>query len=231
MIDNFNIIEEKLLNFTKGDYYKFEAIIRNKDGENRLATNPNSTSIKFWLIDSKESYDKLKPIMKEFCNITKARLYITLDKKSIKKTFVNTLKTLTETIGDIIYGSEYSVNKLNKIIASETSKKENTANNTDNKTRTWLLDIDSREDYIEKGVKKFCDNNYICTLNTPNGYHIVSKKNFGKDRFKDCLETFLLQNWANKYLETKSILNLVNEALRVTEIKENALGLVYIGER
>lgn len=48
MINNFSQIEMSLLNFKQNCYYKFEAIIRSKDGENNLATNPNSTTLHSW---------------------------------------------------------------------------------------------------------------------------------------------------------------------------------------
>lgn len=229
IFDNFNTIEQNLLNFTNDDcYYKFEAIIRSKDGENALATNPNSTSLKYWLIDSEESYQKLKPVMKKFCDVTGARLYVALDKKSLKKTFVNTLKTFTEVVCDITYGVNYSVQKLNKVIASETSKKENTANKLlDNNIRTWMIDVDTKISWIVEAVKDFCQDNYICSLETPNGFHIITKKNFGKDRFKDCLETHLIHQ-AGKYAKTQKDINTyVKVALDYIGLKENALGLVY----
>lgn len=225
MINNFERIEKYLLNFTKGCYYKFEAIIRNKDGENKLASNPGSTSIKYWLIDSEESYKKIKPIMIHFCDITGARLYVALDKKSTQKTFVNVLKTLTELIGDIVYGVEYSIHKLNKIIASETSKKENTDRLN---SKTWMIDIDTKQEWIIQAVEDFCGDNYICTLDTPNGFHVITKKNFGKDRFKDCLETYLVHQ-AGKVENTQILIDVyVKTALEIIELKGNSLGLAYM---
>jgi len=223
MINNFTQIEQKLLEFKNGSYYKFEAIIRSKDGSNELATNPNSTSLKYWLIDSLESYQKLKPIMIKFCDLTGARLYFTLDRKSTIKTFVNTSQTLNKVIGEIIYGCEFSVHKLNKIVASETSKKESTDKMKDCEgCRTWLIDLDKKHEQIKEGIKNFCGDGYLTTLETVNGYHIIAKKNFGAEKFRDLLETSLLLFTKNE--------KLVEEFMPLIELKENGLGLIYKGE-
>lgn len=221
VIDNFNIIEDSLLNFKPGSYYKFEAIIRQKDGENILATNPNSTSLKFWLIDNQEAYNKLKPIMKNFCDITGARLYFTLDRKSVKKTFVNVSQTLTETIGEIVFGSEFSIHKLNKIVNSETSKKENT--DKEDNIKTWLIDIDLKDSELAGAVASFCNTSFISTLESPNGYHVIAKKNFGANKFVDLLETFLLIYFKQE--------KRVKDAIPLISLHENGLGLVYKGEK
>lgn len=219
MVNNFEVVEKNLLHFEPGTYYKFEAIIRQKDGENGLMTNPNSTSLKFWLIDSQESYNKLKPIMKKFCDVTKSRLYFTLDRKSTYKTFVNTLKTLTEVIGEIVFGGDFSINKLNKIINSETSKKENTDKLG---CKTWLIDIDIKNDKLRETIEKYCNKEFICTLNTLNGYHVISKKNFSAYKFIDLLETYILLY----FKDNKEVENLIHQI----SLHENSLGLIYKGE-
>lgn len=219
MVNNFEVVEKNLLHFEPGTYYKFEAIIRQKDGENDLMTNPNSTSLKFWLIDSQESYDKLKPIMIKFCDVTKSRLYFTLDRKSIHKTFVNTLKTLTEVIGEIVLGGDFSINKLNKIINSETSKKENTDKNCQ---KTWLVDIDVENEKLQDVIARYCNKEFICTLKTLNGYHVVSKKNFSAYKFIDLLETYILLY----FKDNKEVENLIHQI----SLHENSLGLIYKGE-
>ena len=220
IIDNLPTLL-KLIDFEEGDYYKFEAIIRSKDGLNPLCTNPNSTSIKYWLISNWNELDKLYPVMQEFCNITGARLYMTLDRKNIIKTFINTSKNLFDTLTEMMYGSKFSIHKLNKIIASETSKKDNSAKNC----RTWMIDIDIDDEYIKQLTEEYLEDLHICTLKTPNGYHVISDKKFGADRFIDLYTTFLSNhkdNLSEDYIKT-IILNV--------SLKENALGLVYFNRK
>lgn len=216
IIDNMPTLL-KLIDFQDGDYYKFEAIIRNKDGLNALCTNPGSTSIKYWLISNWDELEKLYPVMQEFCNVTGARLYMTLDRKNIKKTFINTSKTLFDTLTEMMYGSNFSIHKINKIIASETSKKENSAKDC----RTWMLDIDVNSEYMAKLAEEYLGDLHICTLKTPNGYHVISDKKFGADRFADLYHTFL-----NNHKDNLSDEFIYSIFLNMT-LKENALGLVY----
>lgn len=235
MINNFSQIEMSLLNFKQNRYYKFEAIIRSKDGENNLATNPNSTTLHSWVIDSKESFDRLKPIMIEFCHRTNARLYMTLDRKSTLKTYANTLKELTASIVEIMHGGEYKISRLQKLFNSQTSKKENTDKGNEHEIcRTWMIDIDTKLEWVWDFVSQFCIDNqtYICTLKTPNGFHIVARKCFGADMFKDCLETDMLYRAENhpifKYQSQKQKADTIKDVINnMIELKENALGLVY----
>lgn len=221
MIDNFNVLENSLIKFEDGAYYKFEAIIRNKDGKNSLATNPNSTSLKYWLISAQEEYDKLKPVMIKFCELTGARLYMTLDRKDTKKTFINVSETLFNVLKDMMFGNMFSVHKLSKIIASETSKKESNSK----ELRTWMIDVDIDDKLAADSLQCFTKDNFICTLKSPNGYHVVCKKKFGADKFLDLFETFLI-NWTDT-LGIRLSEQYINNVLHNISLKENALGLVY----
>ena len=85
-INNFPVIEQ-FLEFEQGTFYKFELLVRNTDGNNPLYqegysnTNKNIL-IKSWYVDSKEYYEKIKHEMINLSNLTGARLYMTLDRKS-----------------------------------------------------------------------------------------------------------------------------------------------------
>lgn len=229
MIDNFKKLEENLFRFRDGSYYKFEAIIRQKDGENILATNNNSSSIKYWVIENEESYKKLKPVMIEFINLTGARLYVTLDRKSTIKTLVNFYREISNLMTDTIYGHQYSIQKLNKIFASVSSKKDSTDKKDEvDSCRTWLIYMDSKNELLLEQIEDFTkkSDNHICTLETRNGYHIICKKQFAFRAWLDAFETYVTIHKRNTM--PISIMNkLIKEAYQVLELKENALGLVY----
>ena len=227
IIDNSEQLKELLL-FCDGEYRKFEAIIRQKDGKNDLIGNSDSASLKYWLIEDYETYNKMLPRMKKFCDSTGARLYITLDRKSSKKTIVNTAKALNDMVAELAFSNsiEVSIKRLNKVIKSETSKKQNTANKLfdSDRTRTWMIDVDDKREWIKQGIIDFLGENYITTLDTPNGYHIVAVKNFGANKFKDLLDTHFIHAYPNYAI-------LHNEVMEKVELKENALGLVYCNSK
>ena len=126
-----------------------------------------------------------------------------------------------ETIGEIVCGSDFSIHKLNKIVNSETSKKENT--DKEDNIKTWLIDIDLKDSELAGAVASFCNTSFISTLESPNGYHVIAKKNFCANKFVDLLETFLLIYFKQE--------KRVKDAIPLISLHENGLGLVYKGEK
>ena len=92
MVNNFDKLEN-ICKFEKGTYYKFAALIRKKDYKEDekciLQNEKGEMFVRQWFIESKEDLEKYKQDMIDLCNACKCRLYMTLDKKSIKKTAKN----------------------------------------------------------------------------------------------------------------------------------------------
>lgn len=224
VIDNFDTIEN-FMEFNLGTYYKFEALIRNTDGYNVLNKNKNSNTkknvlIKSWYIENLKDYKNLKEEMITLCNLTGARLYITLDRKSIKKTLLTLFDTINIKIKDMLYtkdefiGLHFGIKNLSNIFESCSSKIES----SDKDSKTYLFDVDIVDSRLIDAIYNFIKysttkkiNIYI--LKTKKGYHIICKKIFEKNIWKDSIKQYLRP-------ELHYLLNNVS-------LSENSLGLVY----
>lgn len=211
IIDNFSVLKSNLEFSLDGTYYVFMALCREKDGLNILTSTNTSTNLKTWIVDSKSKLEELQPIMQHFCDLTGARLYYTVDRKSTLKTMNNMLKNLTETVIQQSYSDiSISINHLSKLFNHCAFIKES---NSDKEHRYWFIDCDSKRSELFKAIYDFLGGSYIYHLDTPSGYHFVAKKNFDKRKFEENLEDYLPD--LNK--------KLINYAT----IKENAFGLAY----
>ena len=74
-------------------------------------------------------------------------------------------------------------------------------------------------------TEEYLEDLHICTLKTPNGYHVISDKKFGADRFIDLYTTFL-SNHKDNLSE-----DYINTIIQNVSLKENALGLVYFNRK
>ena len=78
-----------LVSFKPGTFYKFFLVIRKKDGSpiaDYLTTTKKEKIIKYWIIESKEAFDKYFPEMNFFCQtFPGSRLYLVLDRKDTNK--------------------------------------------------------------------------------------------------------------------------------------------------
>ena len=238
MIDNFNVLEEFLL-FKEGYFYKFEALVRNTDGHNPLFyegisnTNKNIL-IKNWYIDNEEYYQKMKPQMKALCDMTGARLYVTLDRKENNKLIECIYDKTNEMVKGLIHGVNYGTKKINKIISSCSSLIES----SDKTSKTLMFDIDTKDElalsivklYLnEKGVEPFI-------LNTVKGYHVVCYNKFNNDgwclNMKWIYEQFLDKSKIIRDVDRPYILDKVrNHIYDDIQVNPNQLGLVYHPEK
>lgn len=231
MIDNFNTIDS-FLNFEEGYFYKFEALIRNTDGENPLYyegisnTNKNIL-IKSWYVDTQEYYEKIKNEMKVLCDLTGARLYITLDRKSNKCLIKELFNKVNQIITGVLNGNNYGVKSLNKLISSTTSILEV----SDKQKRTVMFDIDTKDQDVLDSILLYITNKkqqpYV--LETKKGYHVFCYKKFNIIEWeKETIHGFI------KYIGVYQVnlSRLANIEQFVKDIKqvsviENQLGLVY----
>ena len=83
----------KWMKFEPGTYYKFVALVRAKDFNDTVepvlyAEKNKELFVRQWFIDSEKAFEKNWENMLCLCDALKARLYVTTDRKSTKKTIV-----------------------------------------------------------------------------------------------------------------------------------------------
>ena len=183
VIDNFDTLNKNILKFNKGEFYKFIALYRNKDGNQILKSKDHKEIlVRSWLVDNKEYFDKVVNDMKVICELLNCRLYVTLDSKSMVKSVVQASNYLNTLLSSFALNNiqDMSPRALNKTINSVTSLSECTGTE-----RRWMFDVDTKDEKTLKDVIDFIpDESKICVLNTVNGYHVVAKRNFNATTFK-----------------------------------------------
>ena len=183
-INNFYQLEN-LLEFKEGSYYKFIALIRAKDNSGVIDTKERGEIfVRQWFVDSQTSLLKYREDMINLCKATGARLYVTTDRKSVKKTVFKMLEQLHDIIKQFVFGSYgcVSLRKLSKFSSSASSLAE-----CSDGPKYWLIDIDKNgtteitEEQVEQIVKDFeyifLDKKVI-RFKTLNGYHVLIKRDF-----------------------------------------------------
>ena len=213
-IDNFETIENNLLEFTPGSYYKFEALIRNTDGENPLyyegSSNTNKNIlIKTWWVDSEDYYKKIKNEMKVLCDLTGARLYVLLDRMNVKKTLVHmNMKTEDLILQNYVLGNnEVSAKTVFKVSGTCSSIKDS----SDRDKRLWMFDIDSKNFELLSAIQDACYPRKFFTLATYKGYHVCVFKSGARRQFEPEVTHPILTQFSSEW-----------------SLQECALGLVYM---
>ena len=228
MIHNFNVIEN-FMQFEKGTFYKFECLVRNTDGENILyeegfsKTNKNIL-VKSWYVDNLEYYNKIKQEMIKMCNLTGARLYITLDRKSNVKLVQELIHALTDTLCDMIQGKEIGIKSLSKIFASKTSVKET----SDKKFKTIMFDVDTKDvdtlDCIQLYIENKGQKPYI--LETKKGYHVFCYRKFDICKWQqESIDIWV--DYCKDNCTLEQVQSLTHSIKEYVSVKDNELGLVY----
>lgn len=253
MINNFDVID-KFLQFEDGYFYKFEALVRNTDGANPLyyegCSNVNKNIlIKNWYIDNQEYYNRIKKEMITLCNMTGARLYVTLDKKENRKLLNTILNAVVKMVSGCMYGNNPSLKTISKIMASCSSVNES----SEHKSRTIMFDVDCKDKTILETLEEYILSKNLVPyeLETKKGYHIFCYKKFNTsewgeeilrnnnspiytDEERKILNTVITENtnWADGYK-----IHYEQEKIKVAKatwfyeqvsLKDNALGLVYM---
>ena len=236
MIDNFKVIDN-FLQFEEDSFYKFELLVRNTDGENilfpeRVSNTNRNILIKSWYVDTKDYYEKIKHEMVTLSNLTGARLYVTLDRKDNVKLVNSLLHSLSDTLTAICIGQKPSIKNITKVIASETSKVENSSKST----KTIMFDVDTKDKEIKQAIIDYIEmerqNNKGESLPKVKAYVLETKK--GYHIF--CYRKFNIQDWLDySYFRYKKLMNgqftesfkNIDEFKEVVSVKENELGLVY----
>lgn len=175
--------------------------------------------------------------MINLCKATKARLYVTTDRKSTKKTILTMAWQLDDYIRQLINNPNVSISikKLSKFSASASQLAECSSG-----PKYWLIDIDNTEitnEEMEQIVKDFefvMEDFFPVKMKTLNGYHLLFPRTFG---FRDTYAKLWKQAKDKTHSiddTTYKILELKEQAFERLwkykdnwEDKENALTLVY----
>ena len=180
MIDNFKQIKT-LLEFSSDDiYYHLQIIRRGKDHPKLPAAN---RMIKAYFICSLEGLDYVEDEIKKLCEFFKARAYINLAPKSIKKTTMLQIKYLAERA---YIGDYKKIWKSWNTCAGEIKGEE----------PRWVVDIDDNSfsypikdkvynirRLIDELMPKTPDRRIICEIPTKNGVHLITTP-FNLQQFK-----------------------------------------------
>ena len=200
------LIEDNLSESTDDGFYKFEAIIRKKDNPDNIfmKNHKGSFLVHSWLIKTLNDYDKYMDEMVSLCNLTGARLYMNLDKRSTEKTVIKLADDTQELLKHIIRKNLVSTKNTFNILNSITSRKEVSVHST----RKYLFDVDCRDvNVLACVINLVTDNNTaernVTVLDSPNGWHVVV------DRFDVSNIRELIENMGN------------------VDIKDNAMTVVY----
>ena len=175
IVDNTSKLKDILV-FKPNTYYKFVVLLREKDGKTLLKSyNKKELIVRQWLVDSQEKLDEMLPDMITFAKLFGGRLYVTTDRKSVYKTLFYMQDMINAYIKQMFCGSrtEISVKQLNKLLASASSSSECTDGD-----RYFLFDVDTKDKYVVDNIIKLLKNHYVSTYDTPNGYHILAKRDF-----------------------------------------------------
>ena len=237
LVNNFEKLKD-LMKFEQGTYYKFVALIRAKDKSGVLNTDERGEIfVRQWFIDSIESFVKYSEDMINLCNATGARLYVTTDRKSVKKTVFKMQEQLNNIIKQFVFGADnnVSIRKLSKFSSSASQLAE-----CSDGPKYWLIDIDNTDitnEQMEQIVKDFefvMGNYFPVKMKTPNGYHLLFPRIFGfRDTFaklwndaKD--KTYSVDEYTyNMCIKTEEAFERLWKIRDNWCEKENALTLVY----
>ena len=181
MIDNFELIKP-LLKFPNDDiYYHLQILRRGKDHPELPAAN---RMIRAYFICSLEGLDYVEEEVKKLCEFFKARAYINLAPKSIKKTSMLQIKYLAQRVYE---GDFKKIWKSWNTCAGEIKGEE----------PRWVVDVDDTSTdfiglidmsiatyepvkYDEQG--RYCSK-VIATIPTKSGYHLITTP-FNLQQFK-----------------------------------------------
>lgn len=214
MIDNFEQIIN-LLDFSENnDDFYFVQIIRRKKENEQVKTKDNV--VKSYYITNTEYLLRKKEEMISLCECFNARAYINLNKRSFKAIALE----LNKKLADILYEGNY--------INARTAYDSACGSFTGTKNRTWIVDIDTKEDTFIKQIKLILnqcepiDNNVskvLAEVPTKHGLHLISKP-FNLAKFKSLCTT---NKWSTEENENERLRKMAEEM----DIHKNNMTLLY----
>lgn len=219
VVDNSKLLP-KLMEFNNGkSFYLFYALIRAKD---YTKDNPpvltirekKEVLVKTWLVESQEELENLLPDMLKTTELFRCRLYMTLDRKSFVKSLLQLRNLVDKYLDSYLFNpnTAYSAKAYNKLLTSATSVTES----SDHEAKRWLFDVDTKDVDVNilNDLDKLLEDKLLAKLETKNGWHFVTKKDFDAKRLLEEL----------RYMYTR------NDIEFPVELKDNALTLVAMGE-
>ena len=244
----------KWMKFEPGTYYKFVALVRAKDFNGTVepvlyAEKNKELFVRQWFIDSEKALEKNWENMFCLCEALKARLYVTIDRKSTKKTIIKMQEQLFDYSKQLLSNpsTSLSLRKLSKFSASASQLAE-----CSDGPKYWMIDIDGNglEDKgaqvkgrVVWGLMLYFSHDIfhpkqVFTHQTPNGYHILVERDFDIKKYMDDFlagkplafklgktsENLTMQLTPNREQEIREFLIQWKDNW---SIKENALTLAY----
>lgn len=259
IINNFGYLKD-WMEFEPGTYYKVVALVRAKDFKDgtKPVLNTNERGeifVRQWFVDSEDTFEKYRPDMINLCEATKARLYVTTDRKSIKKTILTMKDQLDVYIKQLVNNpnAPISIRKLSKFSASASQMSE-----CSDGPKYWLIDIDGNglenlggqvKGRVTVGLSDYFKhifiNHTVIENMTPNGFHLLIKRDFDINKvFNDFMggkeRTYNVygapsKEQADKLYKTLPMYDegareFINKWKDCWSFKENALTLVYFNK-
>jgi hypothetical protein len=172
MINNFEQIK-KLLTFESEDDFYLLQILRRKKENPDVGNKPNV--VKTYYINSIEYLDKVTPEIIGISNERNARVYITVNRRSFKKT---ALKSLQEIANNIESGNYKSARKAYESVAGKYSSE---------KDKKWIIDIDWKDfpdnktefarisAFAQELMEEVNKDPFSEPILTKNGIHIITR--------------------------------------------------------
>ena len=162
MVNNIEIIRNKLKFDKFGEFYYISIIQRSKDGILVKGAHDNSRRIRTFYVFSLDEFDRIIPFITEICDKLGARAYIEMNRKNIFKCQLECIRRLLE---EIEHQTLKSRTLMDSVVAAAPSR-----------DKLWLIDVDAPEvleeaiNYIEKEKATY----YI--IPSVNGKHIITSK-------------------------------------------------------
>lgn len=177
MINNIEEIKKLLIFDSEDDFYHLQIIKRKKE---HPELGSNSAIIKTYYIRSNEYLDNKYEEIKHLCDFHLARACINLNRRSFERIAFHTLKKITDQI-------------MNKDYRSARKAFESCCGaNSNEPNKRWIIDIDDKNNkhvpiyivgLINSIQPNIGENKLIDTLETKNGYHLITKP-FNKEEFQ-----------------------------------------------
>ena len=220
-VNNFEAIEEYVDFSGNPCFYKFALIVRNKDGRTPLIQKDAPSGemlVKEYFVDSREYYEKVKPEMIALADMTRARIYMTLDRKSTYKVITGFLHKFTDMLDEFMTTQKATPKRLNKIIRHLTSSIES----SERGYKTMMFDVDCDDWRVLNAVLTYIGELGVTprVFPTVDGYHIIIPK-----------KVYIPDDWQERVVEyarkvdnyTEEVDNLINDI----KLQPNQLELVY----
>ena len=140
IVDNWQLIRDRLDFSDNDEFYFIELMQRKKDNESFSA---NNRMIKYYFVYSLEYYDRIESEVKKLSDCTNSRVYILINRRSYKKCLLNVLADAAKMAIDDNY--QHFPNLISSVIGKY----------ADEPNKNWIIDIDeelSKDDLIKLHV-------------------------------------------------------------------------------